>query len=90
MQRGWSETMDSTVDIFNDPQTGGVKEHYALIYAPKPTRKRFPENCVEVVASEDEARKRANPDKQLHAARVVGPSRSSEGFKLYYLVRWLD
>ncbi len=26
----------------------------------------------------------------LMRTTAVGPSRSSEGFKLYYLVRWLD
>jgi hypothetical protein len=26
----------------------------------------------------------------LYPARVLGPSRSSEGFRLYYLVCWLE
>ena len=45
---------------------------------------------MEIYASEDEARAHADPDKHRHAALASGPSRSSEGFKLFYLVRWLD
>ena len=69
-----------------------VQQHVALVQA-SPTirgkRKRFPENCVEPVASAEEAMRRADPAHNLHAAEVMGPSRSSEGFNLYYLVRWL-
>ena len=43
---------------------------------------------MEVLASEDEALRRAGEN--LHPAIVIGPSRSSEGFRLYYLVRWLN
>ena len=32
----------------------------------------------------------ARPDDGYCAAVASGPSRSSEGYKLYYLVRWLD
>ena len=64
------------------------KEGPALISSPGKTRKRFPEGVVETVASEAEALRRAGEN--LHPAIVVGPSRSSEGFRLYYLVRWLD
>ncbi len=45
---------------------------------------------VEIYASEDEALAHADPAKSRHAAIASGPSRSSEGFKLFYLVRWLD
>lgn len=75
---------------FHLEQTAVVGERYALIYAPQSKRKRFPENCVEVVASEAAALAGANLEKNLHPAVVAGPSRSSEGFRLYYLVRWLD
>jgi hypothetical protein len=40
--------------------------------------------------SEAAALEGANPGKNLYPARVIGPSRSSEGFRLYYLVCWLD
>lgn len=73
-----------------DPDTDLAHECYALVHAPSPNRKRFPENCVEVKASEEEARSGANPAKRLVPAVVFGPSRSSEGFRLFYLVRWLD
>lgn len=71
-------------------ETAGVGERYAVIYAPGKPRKRFPENCVEVKASADEARRAADPAHGRYAAVVIGPSRSSEGFRLYYLQRWLD
>ena len=73
-----------------DPETRVVNEVFALIYAPGRTRDRFPENCVTVVDSEADALEGADPDKNLYPARVIGPSRSSEGFRLYYLVGWLD
>ncbi len=73
-----------------DPEGKVVSEVFALIYAPGRTRDRFPENCVTVVDSEAAALSGADPEKKLYPARVIGPSRSSEGFRLYYLVCWLD
>lgn len=73
-----------------DPESKVVNECFALIYAPGRTRDRFPENCVTVVDSEATALSSADPAKSLYPARVIGPSRSSEGFRLYYLVCWLD
>jgi len=73
-----------------DPETKVVNEVFALIYAPRRARDRFPENCVTVVDSEAAALSGADPAKKLYPARVIGPSRSSEGFRLYYLVGWLD
>lgn len=67
----------------------GLKEHYALIYAPRRKRDRYPENTVEVVADAQAALNRAEPEKKLYPARVCGPFISSEGFRLYYLVDWL-
>lgn len=75
--------------MFFDEETHLVGECFALIYAPQRQRKRFPENCVQVVASEQAARAGADPARRLYPAVVVGPSRSSEGFRLYYLSRWL-
>lgn len=64
--------------------------HYALVYAPKrERRKRFPENCVQEVASREAALEGAKPEADLYPARLAGPSRSSEGFRMYYLVEWL-
>lgn len=70
-----------------------VGQHFALVQAApaiRAKRKRFPENVVEAVATEAEALARQNPAQGLHAAEVMGPSRSSEGFRMYYLVRWLS
>ena len=72
--------------LYLDPDHS--KEVPALISAPGKARKRFPEGVVETVASEDEALQRACENR--HPAIVIGPSRSSEGFQIYYLVRWLD
>jgi hypothetical protein len=72
--------------LYLDPDHS--KEVPALITTPSKTRKRFPEGVVEAVASEGEALRRGGENR--HPAIVIGPSRSSEGFRLYYLVRWLD
>lgn len=70
-------------------ESAGVAERFAVVYAPGKNRKRFSENCVEVKASEAEARAGADPAQGRHAAIVIGPSRSSEGFRLFYLKTWL-
>lgn len=67
-----------------------IQQQFALIRAPRGKRKRFPESCVEIVAAAEQALQREQPAHNLHAAEVMGPSRSSEGFRLYYLVRWLS
>ena len=76
--------------IYLDPDSNVVAECYAVIYAPQRKRGRFPTDCVFVKDSEEEAMAAADPAKNIHAARVMGPSRSSEGFMLYYIVEWLD
>jgi hypothetical protein len=70
-------------------QTIAVGEHFVLIYAPRAKRGRFPENCVEIVPTEEAARQGADPGRNIHAAKVLGPSRSSEGFRVFYIVNWL-
>jgi hypothetical protein len=83
--------MPSPSSLFSDTETSVVATVAAVIYSPAgKARKRFPEGVVEVCANEDEARTHADPARHRHAAIVSGPSRSSEGFRLYYLVRWLD
>lgn len=71
-------------------EAAGVSECYAIVYAPGKNRKRFPENCVYVKQSEAQARAESDPAHGKYAALVIGPSRSSEGFRLYYLKGWLD
>ncbi|MDZ7662105.1 hypothetical protein [Thiohalophilus sp.] len=73
-----------------DPDSDVVREQFAVIYCPRRKRDRFPEGSVEVVDSAEAALAGANAQKNLYAAMVVGPSRSSEGARLYYLVEWLD
>lgn len=72
-----------------DSESKVVQVHYAVVYAPKRSRGRFSEPCVFIVASEQEALDEANIEKKLFAARVIGPSKSSEGQRLYYLDDWL-
>jgi hypothetical protein len=73
-----------------DPDQTIVRTSYAVIYTPSRRRDRFPENCVTLVPSAEEAMQKAAEQKNLHAAQVNGPSRSSEGFRLFYLVNWLS
>lgn len=75
--------------IHIDSESGVVGEHYAVVFAPRRQRGRFPENCVRIVESAAAAIQQSNDSTKEYAAKVVGPSRSSEGVKLYYLERWL-
>lgn len=67
-----------------------MRECYAVIYAPRRQRQRYPENTVHLRPSAQEALADADVARNLFAAKVCGPFRSSEGFMLYYLVEWLD
>jgi hypothetical protein len=44
---------------------------------------------VQLLASAEAAREQADETANLFAARVLGPSKSSEGVFIYYLVEWL-
>jgi hypothetical protein len=72
-----------------DPAHDALPEQPALVYAPRRGRQRFPATCVTPVASEHDALAGADPQQQLHPARVRGPCISSEGVRIYYLVCWL-
>ena len=76
--------------IIIDPESRSLEERYALIKSPRRNRVRFPEGCVIPVDDEQQARVGAEPARNLHPALVYGPSKSSEGQRIYYLVRWLD
>lgn len=76
--------------VLIDPDSRSLDHRFALIRAPRRNRARFPEGCVQVTADEPTARAGADPSRHLHAAEVYGPSVSSEGQRIYYLVRWLD
>jgi len=76
--------------LITDTESPLVQTGYVVIYAPQRNRKRFPEGCVIAHASEAAARVAAKPEQGYYAAVASGPSRSSEGLRLFYLVHWLD
>lgn len=83
--------MPQVTSLFTDVESKVVGTSAVVIYSPSgKSRKRFPEGVVEIYANETEALAHADPEKNRYAAIASGPSRSSEGFKLFYLVRWLD
>ncbi|RKT46505.1 hypothetical protein [Thiocapsa rosea] len=79
--------------ILIDPESRSLDHRFAIIKTKRTDRARYPEGCVTVV--EDEAAALAgagagaDAERGLHPAMVYGPSSSSEGQRLYYLVRWL-
>ena len=76
-------------DQLINPQGGLVERRYAVVFTPRRKRTRFPENCVELCDSPDQAEAAADPTQNRFAALVYGPARSSEGLRLYYLIEWL-
>lgn len=76
--------------VIIDPESKSLDERFVLIKTPRKDRARYPEGCVTPVKDELEARAGALPERNLHPAIVYGPSKSSEGQRIYYLVRWLD
>ena len=72
-----------------DPETQVSQEHYAVVYTQRRSRKRFPHGCVEPKSTAEEARAASDESGHRYAARVVGPSKSSEGQYIYYLLEWL-
>lgn len=72
-----------------DPETQVSQERYAVVYTQRRARKRFPHGCVEPKDSRDDALAAADEAGHRYAARVVGPSKSSEGQYIYYLLEWL-
>ena len=76
--------------VIVDPESKSLGERFALIKAPRRNRSRYPEGCVTLVEDEQAALTSAEPGRNLHPALVYGPSKSSEGQRIYYLVRWLD
>ena len=73
-----------------DPETSVSNMEYAVVYVPGRSRNRFAAGCVEIKASAADAIEEADPDNKRYAARVSGPSKSSEGQSIYYLLEWLD
>ena len=75
--------------VIVDPECRSLAERYALIKSPSRRRARFPAGCVTLVDSEEAALAGRDETRNLQPALVYGPSSSSEGQQLYYLVRWL-
>lgn len=73
-----------------DAETGVSRLVHACVYAPRSRRRRLPAGCVTVCDSAAEAISRASQGENLRAAEVLGPSKSSEGQYIFYLMRWLD
>ncbi len=73
-----------------DPVDGVSKIQFAVIYAPRAKRHRFSANCVQVYASKEEAINHSDSSKDQLAAKVLGPSKSSEGQFIYYVIDWLS
>jgi hypothetical protein len=73
-----------------DPQTDVSQVRFAVIYLPKRNRKRFPAGCVQIFETREAALEGADESRSLYPAQVLGPSKSSEGQYLYYLVDWLE
>jgi hypothetical protein len=76
--------------IIIDPESRSLGQGFAIVRAPRKKRARFPEGCVTPAADESEALAGADPERHLYPAEVYGPSVSSEGQRVFYLVRWLD
>jgi|OM-RGC.v1.033664531 hypothetical protein len=75
--------------VIIDPESKSLAERFALVKAANRRRGRFPAGCVTVVETEAAARAGRDEVRKLHPAVVYGPSSSSEGQQLYYLVKWL-
>jgi len=73
-----------------DGDSSVVQHKFAVIYAPKRSRGRFAESCVFICETELDAIDEENTQKHLYAAKVIGPSKSSEGQRIYYLDEWID
>lgn len=73
-----------------DPESQVSTLQYAVVYVPRRNRKRFAANCVEIHPNPEAAIAAADPANKRYPARVLGPSKSSEGQYLYYLAEWLE
>ncbi len=76
--------------IHLDSETRVTAEVFAVVYIPGRQRSRYSETNVSVVDTAEAALAQAEPGERYYAARLMGPARSSEGVRLYYLIEWLD
>jgi len=75
-----------------DPQTNVSNLQFAIVYAPrrKANRNRIPQSCVELKDNKEQALEASNPSSKRYAAQVLGPSKSSEGQYIFYVMEWLE
>ncbi|MBT5231650.1 MAG: hypothetical protein HOM11_15405 [Methylococcales bacterium] len=67
-----------------------LQQEFVIIYAPRRGKRiRYPEGCVEIQADEQTAIDGADPENNMYPAIAAGPFISSEGFRLFYLKKWL-
>jgi len=76
--------------IVIDPQSAALAHRFAVVHTKRRSRERFAAGCVTLYDDESEAIAAADPAQQRYAAVVYGPSPSSEGLYIYYLIRWLS
>ena len=74
----------------HDPQGSASDIEFAVVFVPKRSRNRFPAGCVEIKPTAADALDDADPKNNRYAARVSGPSKSSEGQYIFYLLEWLE
>ncbi len=72
------------------PAANVAERHFAVIYSPRRKRDRFPSTTVTVYKTKEEAVAQQDHGKKMYAAEVIGPAKSSEGFKIFYLVEWFE
>lgn len=72
-----------------DPEGGVSAPACAVVRVTGRRRRRFAAGCVRLFADEAQAVAAAEPAAGEYAARVTGPSKSSEGQYVYYLLEWL-
>ena len=73
-----------------DPESTASGMHVAVVSVPRRSRNRFAASCVDIMPTAADAIDAADPASKRYPARVSGPSKSSEGQMIYYLLEWLD
>ncbi len=79
-----------------DPVTKVSTIQAAVVFAPerhsksRRKNKRFSANCVVLKNSVEDAFADAKPHEFYFAAKVLGPSKSTEGHFIYYLDKWIE
>ena len=75
-----------------DPYTSVSNVQFGIVYAPrrKANRNRIPQSCVELKETKEQALIDSSPEANRYAAQVLGPSKSSEGQYIFYVMEWLE